>query len=65
MVRQQVGNGDGSTLYLDETGGLVIVPRKPLGPRMTLELVLSRQDAINLAVAIMCWKQEEATDERA
>ena len=60
MGRQKVGYGDGSTLYLDESGGLVIVPRKPQGPRMTLELTLSREDAINLAVAIICWSEEAA-----
>ena len=62
MSKREIGSGDGSTVYLDESGALVIRPRKPAGPRMQLELWFRREDAINLAMAILEW--QESGDER-
>lgn len=59
---QEVGHGDGAYVYLDEEGGLVIHPGKTRGPRMKKELHLAREDAINLAMAILAWEKPEEVE---
>lgn len=60
MSLREIGrsvDGDGSVVYLDECGRLVVRPSKPAGPKMQKELRFEREDSINLAMAILEWQE--------